>query len=359
MDTECPCHTIIFSFLSMKDMLALRLVSKYMREVASLDVVWVDRLKVLWDNKVRTNAYDVAMAVIEKFRGNDAVLEPSHDLTFNCFNVYMFSLRDSFRQHITNEELVKFDWYFRFKEATGSEWTSFDPWWQIPDENDLELVRLAKTCPRRNSFLSDGTIIQHSDMLQYLDPGKTDPRVFLSTRVKRSWKFVNDSLDFVPRGDGSYVKVTVQGKEVPTFVVRRSPTNNWGFILESCWCVYTSFPMPRRGECPSLEDEAFVIKNKDQWREAFLYNHGTGSLPHGIDEFDVQEFDSKLDVPYNPRSCLVSVFERLPSDDEGDVAPKYVLRNDLSESEYDESSVDFDCANTVGSNDYMLHNDNT
>jgi len=113
MDTECPCHTIIFSFLSMKDMLALRLVSKYMREVASLDVVWVDRLKVLWDNKVRTNAYDVAMAVIEKFRGNDAVLEPSHDLTFNCFNVYMFSLRDSFRQHITNEELVKFDWYFR------------------------------------------------------------------------------------------------------------------------------------------------------------------------------------------------------------------------------------------------------
>jgi len=71
------------------------------------------------------------------------------------------------------------------------------------------------------------------------------------------------------------------------------------------------------------------------------------------------EFDSKLDVPYNPRSCLVSVFERLPSDDEGDVAPKYVLRNDLSESEYDESSVDFDCANTVGSNDYMLHNDNT
>ncbi len=176
----------------------------------------------------------------------------------------------------------------RFKEATGSEWTSFDPWWQIPDENDLELVRLAKTCPRRNSFLSDGTIIQHSDMLEYLDPEKTDPRVFLSTRVKRSWKFVNDSLDFVPRGDGSYVKVTVQGKEVPTFVVRRSPTNNWGFILESCWCVYSSFPMPRRGECPSLEDEALVIKNKDQWREAFLYNHGNESLPHGIDEFDVQ-----------------------------------------------------------------------
>lgn len=64
-------------------------------------------------------------------------------------------------------------------------------------------------------------------------------------------------------------------------------------------------------------------------------------------------------MPYNPRSCLVSLFERLPSDDDENVAPKYVLRNDLSDSDYDESSDDFDCANTLGSNVDMLHNDNT
>ncbi|OLQ05722.1 hypothetical protein AK812_SmicGene11057 [Symbiodinium microadriaticum] len=45
--------------------------------------------------------------------------------------------------------------------------------------------------------------------------------------------------------------------EFPTLVVRRAPLN-WGFVLESCWALYTSFPLPKRGENRDLEDESMV-----------------------------------------------------------------------------------------------------
>merc|ERR1711862_1035105 len=45
---------------------------------------------------------------------------------------------------------------------------------------------------------------------------------------------------------GSYIEFTVGGRDVPTYFVRRSPTNNWGFVMESCWGVLASFDLPKR-----------------------------------------------------------------------------------------------------------------
>ena len=39
------------------------------------------------------------------------------------------------------------------------------------------------------------------------------------------------------------MRITVGGRDVPTYVVRRSPTGNWGFIMESCWGLYESFEL--------------------------------------------------------------------------------------------------------------------
>ena len=47
------------------------------------------------------------------------------------------------------------------------------------------------------------------------------------------------------------------GRETPTKVVARHP--NWGFIMDGCWSVACSFPLPPRGEDPSLEDAALPI----------------------------------------------------------------------------------------------------
>jgi len=43
------------------------------------------------------------------------------------------------------------------------------------------------------------------------------------------------------------------------YILKRSPTDNWGFTLESCWGYYTSWEMPKIGECPELEDEQLQV----------------------------------------------------------------------------------------------------
>jgi len=57
----------------------------------------------------------------------------------------------------------------------------------------------------------------------------------------------------------------------PPYLVFRDE-RNWGFILESCWTVHTSFPMPARGEDAYLEDENLHVQANDQAFECFLYN---------------------------------------------------------------------------------------
>ena len=120
-------------------------------------------------------------------------------------------------------------------------------------------------------------------------------------------------------------------KDVPTYVVRRSP--NWGFIMESCWGLYASFELGARNERAALEgpfsrralrrtrngslwvnvedddtaaedvenarnvrrrpnpDPNMLIEEVtgvSQWREALLYNIGAVTLPEGsaLNQFD-------------------------------------------------------------------------
>merc|ERR1712182_21270 len=62
-------------------------------------------------------------------------------------------------------------------------------------------------------------------------------------------------------------------REVPTQVVLRDPVP-WGFLLDSCWHVQTSFAMPRKGDDPRYEDSALPTTVQTQHTEARAYNMG-------------------------------------------------------------------------------------
>jgi hypothetical protein len=236
------------------------------------------------------------------------------------------------RQEVSLEELCYDElpfkegpvWSFRFKESAGGDWTSWDPWYNgqearklvfLRDGIVLQLQPKGKTAPRR---IHNGVPlydvfserIVHRDGVDVIPP-----------RIELKWRFVQRPLDLPARPDGAYVRITVGGRDVPTYVCRRSPNGNWGFLLESCWGVYASFDLAPRGtvspstsrrlrrtrngtrwvnvddsdsEEPSdhtrnvrrrtnlvVEESAMVVTGHSQWREALLYNIGAVALPEG------------------------------------------------------------------------------
>ena len=199
-----------------------------------------------------------------------------------AFAALQMSLLDAERSHLTRAEFCEQTWYFRFKKSAGADWTVTDPWYR------------GQPC-RKMRFLPDGTV-RHGD--------EEDP-----PPVRMTWRFVQRPMDLPFRPMGSYLRLSVGGREVPTYAIRRSPTGNWGFIMESCWGLYANFelpPLPRAlrigledsgasidwlydGTVP-LMDEELTITNEMQWREAFLYNVGARVLPEGdeaVEDFDL------------------------------------------------------------------------
>jgi hypothetical protein len=81
---------------------------------------------------------------------------------------------------------------------------------------------------------------------------------------------------------GNTIKINIQGVPVPSYLISRSPLNNWGFVFQSCWAVCkfqlppfnrlvitflilliyldTSWHMPLKGKCPELEDKHLKVR---------------------------------------------------------------------------------------------------
>ena len=284
----------ITSFLSVASLLTLQCVNKAFADLGSRnDAGWSERCQELWKNKV----------FVSSFAKNQA----QHLMS------YKMSLQDAQeRQHLLLEELCYDEiercgtiWSFRFKVSAGPDWTSWDPWW------------IGKQA-RQMVFLRNGTVRQYvppSGNIDALESSRLG--VLVDPPAVMMWRFICQPMDLPKRPEGSYLRFSVGGRDVPTYVVKRSPTNNWGFIAESCWGIYTSFRMPkrvkqsrrsgtsmRRVHCTrdhrseAVEDVAvslfnddsiFTITNEVQWREALLYNFGAGNLPDGesaTDDFD-------------------------------------------------------------------------
>lgn len=271
----------------------------------------------------------------------------------NAMTAYSMAWRNSLRHEITLPELcydqqnsIGTIWHFRFKEAAGHSWTSFDPW------------HSGGQC-RKMVFLTDGTVKEligaTDSSASMVDPFSDAPAHIqnLPAHVGMNWRFLPSPMDMPSRPKGAYLRLNVAGRDVPTYITRRSPTGNWGFVIENCWGVFASFPLPTKDETGGgtplrptrmrlrrtsdggvrwlnvqgmesdsedeeemtttpgarsteegrlLADRALPTTSRFQWREALLYNYGSILLPEG--ESAREEFDRIFESYRHPIQSL-------------------------------------------------------
>ncbi len=297
----------ILSHLDVRSLLGSRYLNRSFRRLASQGSAgWENLCRKLWEKKIHVSkvARDHADPMI----------------------AYRLSIEDAqSRNYVHPEELI-FDpltktgtvWSFRFKESAGIDWTSWDPWYN------------GRPC-RKMVFLADGSVKEYKSENQNEDaslegsPFSERMDNVLDPPLSMNWRFITYPLDMPARPHGSYIRFSVAGRDVPTYCVRRSPTKNWGFVMESCWGVYASFELPKRFPLPMrtrrvllrraqdalgnwfnveveasdeedtsttethlslssrllIDDDTFVVTSSIQWREAFMYNVGARELPEG------------------------------------------------------------------------------
>ena len=323
----------ISSFLDVESLSRLRLVSKRLFSIASRDEAgWKHHCGRLWSQKahVSKDAYSL----------------------LDCGNArkaFYVAGREAVSRHsIFRRELI-FDpntkegtiWSFRFKATAGSEWTSRDPWWTGGGK------------ARETVFLEDGRVMQYIRDKDDADASMLENDCLIlpfqdaenrSTGLDIRWRFIFHPMDLPKRPEGAYLRLAIAGRDVPTFIVHRSPTGNWGFVMENCWGVYASFPLAQRRQADEttlnqrparmrlrrtsdgvarwldvadmesedeeennaaesaslhdLEDANLSVTTAWEWREALLYNHGMITLPEG--DSATAEFDrvwSRLQHP--------------------------------------------------------------
>lgn len=280
------------AFLDVSSLLTMRFVNKRMGQIATTDEAgWSNHCKWLWKDKVHVSQDAKAHA--------------------HAMEAYRISRHDAkTRNYITLKELC-YDierqegtiWAFRFKRNAGIDWTATDPWWMGRQARQMVLL-LDGTVKRFISASSqDEALVQQEVMTTDQSTASiyhVQGGILVDPFGPMTWRFLTHPMDMSSGPVGSYLRFRVAGRDVPTYVVRRSPTGNWGFIMESCWGVYASFDLPirrvltggarylpvddsdaetERNNVSSsssllMNDSAFIITNQIQMREAILYNSG-------------------------------------------------------------------------------------
>merc|ERR1712079_281286 len=132
-------------------------------------------------------------------------------------------------------------WCFRFKAQAGRTWLQMDPWW-----NGLPAIRLR--------LKDDGTMEAASDA----------PGLWGRTGTPAGrYQVTEEKGRHVIRENGH-----------PSLPLFRHPVH-WGMYLQSCWTVWTAFPMAPMGEDRLMEDDALEVRGDDptQAREIAFYNN--------------------------------------------------------------------------------------
>eukprot|EP00051_Salpingoeca_urceolata_P009752 m.118482 g.118482 ORF g.118482 m.118482 type:complete len:325 (-) comp16433_c0_seq3:1704-2678(-) len=240
-DMSDPCvdlppevFALVLSLLDARTLSRCRRVSRQWQRAAEDATLWRDLCIRLWADK----------AYVSPLARQQCDVQP--------MRAYLESVKDAARSWITEAELCSFAWSFRFKASAGEHFTADDPWWSGHSATTVRFLpdHTLQGCSDDNA----GRTLQEGDyQWQFVEKAGLDP----------------DGAEAPP---GSCVRVN----NFPVYVVFR---HKWGFAMQSCWALWTSFPMPRRGEDLELEREARRFGVQLQAAEALRYNLGL----HGAD----------------------------------------------------------------------------
>jgi hypothetical protein len=327
----------ITSFLDAKSLLSVRCLNhKWATLAVQNDAGWQNLcINSLWRNK--NMVCDDAKRLFET----------------DAMKAYKVSIKDAKeRQHPTIDEIC-YDletrtgtvWSVRFKDTAGEDWTEWDPWYHHKPCRKMVLLRDGRVkmfLQGQQENIGDSNRYDTNPLHRLMelhdptlpgtngedDDGDDDDGIG-DMAIPMRWRFITQPVDFPARPQGSYIRFSVHGRDVPTYVSRRSPTGNWGFVYESCWGLWASFelpPKPRSTSSPRrrargtynggnnrlgeddedtmnnnenngnnsvqgheeeestnrilVDDDTFEVGPTEQWREAFLYNVGH-DLPEG------------------------------------------------------------------------------
>jgi hypothetical protein len=328
----------IGQYCDVPDLYHLRQCHPKLRRLLSHNAAgWKNHCRLLWRNRYHVCPAAVAMVAMpsdnddnesncgggrgrERRRQKHAPSsqqrpQQDNDDEYNHLRAYEMSVRDAVRDTLTDDELCATIWWFRFKESAGQDWIRDDPW-----HRGGQAVRMV--------FLRDGRVVNV--------PTNNNNAAQLLAGLVISWQWI----EWPARGRGAYLRLTVSGRDVPTYIVRRFAPN-WGFLMENCWGVFASFELPAKKMIPTtttgllllqlttgpassppqqhshqrddptsddvgggpprkrprqttaatggkkvtiddLTTECyFIVNGQNQWREAFLYNIGARHIPHG------------------------------------------------------------------------------
>jgi hypothetical protein len=176
---------------------------------------------------------------------------------------------DATRDALSDDELTSLPWRFHFKAEAGPEWVRRDPYWRVDGGAASHIV-----------FTRDGKLRRTPPPGEDLTPW---PEVAITWRWAR---FGAGRTGDEGAPVGSLLRCHVEEAPVPTYAVRRHLLH-WGWIMESCWGVYTSYEPPRPDDEAFAADEALLtVTSAVQFREANAYNVGCP-----LDEDDVADTD--------------------------------------------------------------------
>ncbi len=329
----------LMSFLDAHTLCKMRVLNQKLKRLASKNSAGWDHLcQNLWKTKIHVSK--LARQELQSSSSSSSI-NRNERRDEGAMSAYRISILDAEnRDHLTPEELI-FDpetgtgtiWSFRFKEAAGIDWTSADPWYNhqpcrkmvfLEDGSVKMYIPTSSISQRKEEKINEtqmDTSIHNDEMdLDEEQPPDTEasntrsrpslvePRYDVThpeadnnggnlrdPPAPMTWRFVNEPLDFPDRPVGSYIRFSVFGREVPTYVCRRSPNDNWGFVMESCWGVYASFELPLR---PKDVDGSNVRRRRRQRRLRRSLNLQLGREIH----FQVEVDDSSDDEDYEPPS---------------------------------------------------------
>jgi hypothetical protein len=186
----------------------------------------------------------------------------------DAYAAFRLARADAARCALTDAELTSLPWRFRFKAEAGPEWVARDPYW-----------RSGGGAASRVAFFADGRL-RRTPPPSEQERGQQQQPPWPDATITWRWaRFGAGRSGGATRG--ALLRCCVEGAPVPTYAVRRHPAH-WGWLMESCWGLYTSFEPPPPGEDPLMDDEGLTVTAEVQSREAHAYNIG---FP--LDEDDV------------------------------------------------------------------------